>query len=243
MDQLRFLDHAQHDGSAHGIPLAIRISGALDVNVLEAALRELMLRHAVDSQAEPVLPVHDLAAPPGDAREAELRRHIEAMSQETTAEQTQLLRAALLRGAEEDHVLVLAVHGAVAERGSRDALLDELRTHYEAEVSEAGALRSALEEALTAIWCEVLGVDEVALDDNFFLLGGHSLLATRIVLTIEELLGPKVSVRTLFENATVGTLAQRVGEAMTEADRVRLMSIFDETDTDTEDKRELTAQV
>lgn len=228
MDQLRFLDQVQHEGSADGVSLAVRIRGALDAHVLAAALRELASRHAVDNLAEPVLPVHDLAAPPGDAREAELRHHVEAMSKETGAARIPSLQAVLLRD-DEDHVLLLAVHGTAAEPGSYDALLDGLRTHYEAAAVAADVLRSSLEETLTAIWCEVLGVEEVGPDDNFFLLGGHSLLVTRMMLTIEELLGPKVSVRTLFENATVGRLAPRVGEAMTEADRARLLSVFDET--------------
>ncbi|MEU1128273.1 phosphopantetheine-binding protein [Streptomyces sp. NPDC005900] len=229
MDQLRFLDQVQHEGPADGVSLAVRIRGALDAHVLATVLRELASRHAVDDLAEPVLQVHDLAAPPGDAREAELRHHVEALSKETAAARMSSLRAALLRHDDEDHVLLLAVHGTAAGPGSYDALLDGLRTHYEATAGAVDMLCSSLEETLTAIWCEVLGVEEVGPDDNFFLLGGHSLLATRMMLTIEELLGPKVSVRTLFENATVGRLAPRVGEAMTEADRARLLSVFEAT--------------
>src|SRR5262249_1039245 len=48
------------------------------------------------------------------------------------------------------------------------------------------APRTPIEEAMAAIWCEVLKLDRVGIDDNFFELGGHSLLATRVIARLRE---------------------------------------------------------
>ncbi|MFE9116183.1 amino acid adenylation domain-containing protein [Streptomyces sp. NPDC007172] len=73
------------------------------------------------------------------------------------------------------------------------------------------APRVAREEQLHTLFCEVLGVDGIGIDDSFFDLGGHSLLATRLVSRIRAELDSEVSVRTLFEAPTVAALAQRLG--------------------------------
>ncbi|MCP2295731.1 amino acid adenylation domain-containing protein [Nocardia amikacinitolerans] len=67
-----------------------------------------------------------------------------------------------------------------------------------------------VEEAVAAVFAELLGVDQVGADDDFFALGGNSLLATRVVARIGEALGARVAVRELFEASTVTALAARI---------------------------------
>jgi amino acid adenylation domain-containing protein len=76
------------------------------------------------------------------------------------------------------------------------------------------APRNALESALSAIWGEVLGIDEVGVEDNFFELGGHSLLATQVVARAEAALGTEIPLRNLFESPTVAGMAA----ALTQSD-------------------------
>lgn len=65
------------------------------------------------------------------------------------------------------------------------------------------APQTADEQAIAAIWCDVLGIDKVGINDNFFTLGGHSLLATQIVSRIRQQLAWDVPVRALFETPTI----------------------------------------
>jgi amino acid adenylation domain-containing protein len=64
-----------------------------------------------------------------------------------------------------------------------------------------------LEEALAGIWAEVLKVDAVGREDNFFDLGGHSLLAMQVIVRIRASLQIDVSMSTLFGSPTIKSLA------------------------------------
>ena len=70
----------------------------------------------------------------------------------------------------------------------------------------------AIEEALAAIWRDVLDVPSVGRHQSFFDLGGHSLSAMRMVLMIERELGPALSIETLFLSPTVAELRAALEE-------------------------------
>jgi amino acid adenylation domain-containing protein len=76
------------------------------------------------------------------------------------------------------------------------------------------APRSGVEEMLASIWSEVLGGVRVGVNDNFFELGGHSLLATQVMSRVREAFGIEIALRSLFEQPTVGELAETIEEGL-----------------------------
>jgi amino acid adenylation domain-containing protein len=74
--------------------------------------------------------------------------------------------------------------------------------------------RTAAEEMLAGIWCEVLGVSQVGAFDDFFAIGGHSLLATQVVARLRAAVGVELPLRALFETPTLAELAQVVEEQL-----------------------------
>jgi amino acid adenylation domain-containing protein len=104
-------------------------------------------------------------------------------------------------GALEQHL------GGVPGRGDSRPLAE---TQAGRASSPGQTASTPLQKALCAIFADVLGVDRVEIDDNFFVLGGDSLKATRIAGRMRRALGLDASIRTIFEYATVAEISGRV---------------------------------
>ena len=91
---------------------------------------------------------------------------------------------------------------------SPDAAIDAV------EASPRSAPVGETEEALAAIWCELLGIPTVGRDDGFFARGGHSLLSMRLVAAIERRFGVRLPVKTVFESPKLAELAARISQPL-----------------------------
>lgn len=70
--------------------------------------------------------------------------------------------------------------------------------------------QTALQQILADVWQDLLGVDRVGLNDDFFALGGHSLLVVRLTHAIKTKLGAEVPVALVFQNPRLAQLAERL---------------------------------
>jgi acyl carrier protein len=75
---------------------------------------------------------------------------------------------------------------------------------------EFEAPHSPIEKALAKIVTEVLGIERIGRQQNFFHLGGHSLLAAQVITRLKESLNVALDLRIFLETPTVEGLARQV---------------------------------
>ncbi len=92
-------------------------------------------------------------------------------------------------------------------------------THEVTQVShDFVSPRTETEQRLATIWSELLKVESVGINDNFFDLGGHSLLAIKAVSRIRDVFEVDLPAQVLFENSTIAELAKLVTTAESSAE-------------------------
>jgi nonribosomal peptide synthetase DhbF len=84
----------------------------------------------------------------------------------------------------------------------RDALPDGVQVH-----GEFVAPQGVVEVTMAQVWAQVLGLEQVGREDNFFDLGGDSLLGARLIFRLREVFEREIPLRELFRFQTVSQLA------------------------------------
>jgi len=79
---------------------------------------------------------------------------------------------------------------------------------------------SPTEQIIANIWSEVLRLESVGREDDFFQLGGHSLLATQVVSRLRRTLDIELPLRALFEYTNVASLSQYIEQGKRAAEAV-----------------------
>ncbi|HEV3049034.1 MAG TPA: condensation domain-containing protein, partial [Longimicrobium sp.] len=170
-ERLWFLDRLEPGSAVYNVPVARRLSGALDEAALERALGEIVRRHEAlrtvfaEADGSPVqviapfggfaLPVEDLSGLGEADREAAVRRRAgEEARRGFDLSAGPLFRAALLRLGAEEHVLLLSMHHIVSDGWSIGVLFRELAALYEAyrEGRESPLPELAVQYADYAVW-------------------------------------------------------------------------------------------
>ncbi|HEX6702548.1 MAG TPA: condensation domain-containing protein [Gaiellaceae bacterium] len=187
-EQLWLIERTVGDGGLYNELYAIRFDGEIDVALLERALAAVVARHEilrtthrfVDGRlvqdvraAEPAstVGVEDLSSVAAADREQALLAYARAYAEEPfDLERGPLLRVALVRLAEREHVLLVGAHHVATDGASMHLFLDELGARYaelEAELEpprqyaefarwQRGALDEGLLEREAAFWTETL---------------------------------------------------------------------------------------
>ena len=78
---------------------------------------------------------------------------------------------------------------------------------------ESSPPQTIIEEIVAGTWEDLLGLERVGREDNFFSLGGHSLLATDAITRLRDIFHVDLPLVSLFESPTVAGLAERVEAA------------------------------
>lgn len=117
------------------------------------------------------------------------------------------------------------------ERGEID--ISKLPVPDEPTPGAAPLLRGSLEEIesdVASIWAEMLSLDSVRPQDDFFALGGHSLLALRMLSAVNEKFGIRPDLALLFRASTLRDFVQTAfGQIMASADDPAKSSHWDIT--------------
>ena len=83
---------------------------------------------------------------------------------------------------------------------------------------------AGVEQLLTSIYAQVLGLDRVGVDESFFDLGGDSLSALRLIAAINRALDVDLAVPTLFDAPSVKSLSRQLGRHANSVEEVRAVS-------------------
>ncbi|NQE32470.1 non-ribosomal peptide synthetase [Microcoleus asticus] len=86
-----------------------------------------------------------------------------------------------------------------------DAINPQLETTYVAPQTD-------IEQAIATVWQQVLHLEKVGVDDNFFDLGGHSLLMAQAQSKLREAIDRDVSMMEMFKYPTISSLAKYLSE-------------------------------
>ncbi len=106
--------------------------------------------------------------------------------------------------------LPLTIHGKL----DRQALEEPLEP---ARLPVAGPPPGAdVETTVAALVAELLGIEEIGMNKNFFLLGGHSMLGAQLIVRLEDLFGAEVSLRFVFDHPTMAEIAREVRRQIAE---------------------------
>ncbi|MBV9180681.1 MAG: hypothetical protein JO356_05160, partial [Acidobacteria bacterium] len=87
---------------------------------------------------------------------------------------------------------------------------DALQLTTREQANEFVAPSTPVEQMISGVWAQVLNINQVGVQDNFFALGGHSLMATQVVARIRQLFALEIPLRTIFEAPSLAEFAAQI---------------------------------
>ncbi|HTQ80156.1 MAG TPA: methyltransferase, partial [Thermoanaerobaculia bacterium] len=86
------------------------------------------------------------------------------------------------------------------------------------------APRTPEEKVVASLWTKILGVEQISVDDHFFLIGGDSLLAVQLISRVRDAFRVELSLRDLFDSMTIEEMARRIVEKEPSAGQTRKLA-------------------
>lgn len=87
------------------------------------------------------------------------------------------------------------------------------------------AANTTTQEILVGVWSQILNLDRVGVDDNFFEIGGHSLLATQVISQVRKTFKVEIPLGELFSAPTIAQFSQRVEKAIASKENLDILSL------------------
>ena len=146
------------------------------------------------------------AAPASDTQEKideELRQHLRQQIPEYMIPSAFVLLA----------TLPLTANGKIDRRALPAPVQESRAEHYVRP-------ETSVQEVISGIWEELLGVERIGIHDNFFELGGHSLLVAQMLARLQDAFQVELPLRRVFEDLTISVVAQLLIEISGDRDRV-----------------------
>jgi acyl carrier protein len=88
------------------------------------------------------------------------------------------------------------------------------------------APRTPVEEKVAELWSQLLVVEGVGANDNFFDLGGHSLLVIQFITRVRQTWQVELPVRALFKSPTVAGVAETITQLQSNNEKVNVPAIM-----------------
>ncbi|HEV2148046.1 MAG TPA: amino acid adenylation domain-containing protein, partial [Longimicrobiaceae bacterium] len=193
---VQFLGRADHQVKVRGYRIE---PGEVEAALLEhPEVREAAVTARPDPDGERQLVAYVVAQEGAAPGQAALRAHLRARLPEF------MVPAAVVR--------VEALPRTPSGKTDRLALPDP-EWGGRAARGQYRAPATPTEQMVAGLWAELLGLERVGADDDFFEVGGHSLRAMQAVSRLRAALGIELPVRVLFEAPTLAALAARVDAA------------------------------
>jgi acyl transferase domain-containing protein/acyl carrier protein len=101
------------------------------------------------------------------------------------------------------------------------------------------APRNEIEQTIANIWQRMLGIEQVGIDDNFFVLGGHSLLATQVISGVREAFKIELTLRNFLEEPTIAGMAKHIEIKRWAVDNLKVRKNIAKQDKDGREQIEL----
>lgn len=111
--------------------------------------------------------------------------------------------------------------GKLQRIGLAKLLSEQLDRHYMAP-------RNDLEQAIADVFSEVLGLDRIGINDNFFTLGGDSIRGTQVIGRLQAGLHVELPIVTLFHKPTIAELSEYIGTSGESIDSDAIADILEE---------------